>query len=339
MLLKCKYNNGGKNMGKQKDLVFRNDSAMILFNSTKISERLNCQYISEEILFVALAITDKSYFKEYLIRRKLTEKEIIEKANFLITNHKDDIEEAKECYSIPMQYRKKTGEQGIICCYIPCDFWDALKEQCNFRMKKEKNDVQNIEISTEDILKVFATKFSNIYEEYMDMCFPEKQVHTVDLLPIPKELQTCLTVLNNKYSPDETKCPILGRDKETKKLISVLAKAKKRNTVLVGEPGVGKTALVEKLAWSIVTGNCHEKFKNCKIVSLDVTSIIAGTKYRGTAEERFQKLISFLEENQNCILFIDEIHTILGAGACSDGELDLANSLKPSYWSYNSRRV
>lgn len=146
---------------------------------------------------------------------------------------------------------------------------------------------------------------------------------------IPNDLAGCLEIKNTKYSPNETDCRILGRDKETLSLMRILAKNTKRNAVFVGEAGVGKTAIVEKFTWMIVTGNCPSKFKDCVIVSLDVNSIIAGTHLRGSAEERFNSLVKFLEQNPECILFIDEIHTILGAGACRDGDLDLSNVLKP----------
>ena len=138
-----------------------------------------------------------------------------------------------------------------------------------------------------------------------------------------------MTVLNDKFSPDEKICRICKRDEETQQLLRVLLKNTKRNAILVGEPGVGKTALVEKLTWMIVTGNCIDKLKDAVIISLDVNAIVAGTEYRGTAEQRFMDLIAFLEQNPQCILFIDEIHLLLGAGACRDGDLDLANALKP----------
>lgn len=146
---------------------------------------------------------------------------------------------------------------------------------------------------------------------------------------IPANLVSCLSVLNSKFSPDEQDCKILGRDEETLMLLRVLAKTTKRNAVLIGEPGVGKTAIVEKFTWLIVTGNCPDKFKDYTVVSLDVNSIIAGTMFRGSAEARFESLIKFLEDNPKCILFIDEIHSLLGAGACREGDLDLANALKP----------
>ena len=146
---------------------------------------------------------------------------------------------------------------------------------------------------------------------------------------IPIDLEGCLTIFNSKFSPDEEDCCILGRDEETRSLLRTLAKDTKRNAVLIGEPGVGKTAIVEKLTWLIVTGNCPAKFKDFIIVSLDINSIISGTHFRGSAEARFKSLIDFLDKNPKCILFIDEIHTLLGAGACREGDLDLANALKP----------
>ena len=196
-------------------------------------------------------------------------------------------------------------------------------------------------ISNTYMLAAFSEIMPDLYLEFIISCLgedaalPDTAIDTVKIVDsegnfiIPRNLASFLTVLNNKYSPDEEYCKILGRDRETDMLVKILAKATKRNAILVGYPGVGKTAIVEKFVWNIVKGNCHGRFKNAKVLSLDVTSIVAGTKYRGTAEARFQELVKFLENNPGCILFIDEIHTVLGAGACKDGELDLANALKP----------
>lgn len=313
-------------MGKSQKIILRNDALLTLAVANELKSRINLTHISEIVLFVALAITETSFYHEYLLRQGFTDIEISEKSNILIRKSTPIENKTIKCMPISIKYLNPNNEERFIESLIEYEIWDTVNQECKAKAKTG----QDVTITTEDILKVFITKYPKIYGDYMDMFFSGKNSSiTSNSISIPREIQTCLTVLNEKYAQDETKCPILGRDTETKKLISILAKAKKRNAILVGEPGVGKTALVEKLAWSISTGNCHEKFKNYKIVSLDVTSIIAGTKYRGTAEERFQKLIAFLEENQNCILFIDEIHTILGAGACSDGELDLANSLKP----------
>jgi ATP-dependent Clp protease ATP-binding subunit ClpA len=123
--------------------------------------------------------------------------------------------------------------------------------------------------------------------------------------------------------------PVVGREREFKRIIQVLCRRKKNNPVLVGEPGVGKTAIIEGLALKVASGNVPEKLKNAKIFSLDMGAMIAGTKYRGEFEKRLKSVISEIVKVENPILFIDEIHTIVGAGATSNGTLDASNILKP----------
>ncbi|WP_130098985.1 ATP-dependent Clp protease ATP-binding subunit ClpA [Siccibacter turicensis] len=123
--------------------------------------------------------------------------------------------------------------------------------------------------------------------------------------------------------------PLIGRDKELERAIQVLCRRRKNNPLLVGESGVGKTAIAEGLAWRIVQGDVPEVIANCTIYSLDIGSLLAGTKYRGDFEKRFKALLKQLEQDTDSILFIDEIHTIIGAGAASGGQVDAANLIKP----------
>ena len=123
--------------------------------------------------------------------------------------------------------------------------------------------------------------------------------------------------------------PLIGRDKELERAIQVLCRRRKNNPLLVGESGVGKTAIAEGLAWRIVKGDVPEVIADCTIYSLDIGSLLAGTKYRGDFEKRFKALLKQLEQDTNSILFIDEIHTIIGAGAASGGQVDAANLIKP----------
>lgn len=123
--------------------------------------------------------------------------------------------------------------------------------------------------------------------------------------------------------------PIIGRDKEIRRVMQVLCRRTKNNPCLIGEPGVGKTAIAEGLAQIIASGNVPEMLKDKAVISLDLTAMVAGTKYRGEFEDRLKKTIDEVRSNGNIILFIDEIHTIIGAGA-AEGAMDAANILKPS---------
>ena len=123
--------------------------------------------------------------------------------------------------------------------------------------------------------------------------------------------------------------PLIGRDKEVMELIEILLRKNKNNPLLIGEAGVGKTAIVEELARRIVNGNVPDKLKNTKIFSLSMASCVSGTKYRGEFEERVTKIIKELEDNKEIIIFIDEIHTLVGAGG-AEGAIDASNILKPA---------
>lgn len=123
--------------------------------------------------------------------------------------------------------------------------------------------------------------------------------------------------------------PVVGREKEIKRCSQILARRKKNNPILIGEPGVGKTAIVEGLAKMIVDRTCPRVLFDKKIISLELANLVAGTKYRGQFEERMEQIIDEVQQHPNIILFIDEIHTLIGAGSAS-GSLDAANILKPA---------
>ena len=123
--------------------------------------------------------------------------------------------------------------------------------------------------------------------------------------------------------------PVIGRDKEISRVIQILSRRTKNNPVLIGEPGVGKTAIAEGLAQRIVNGNVPEILRNKRIISLSISSMLAGAKYRGEFEERLKKAIDEVQKHEDMIIFIDEIHTLVGAGA-TEGAMDAANILKPT---------
>src|SRR5258706_2504845 len=124
--------------------------------------------------------------------------------------------------------------------------------------------------------------------------------------------------------------PLIGRDAEVERTIQILCRRSKNNPLFVGDPGVGKTAIAEGLARKIVKSEVPDVLKNCTIYSLDMGSLIAGTRYRGDFEERVKSVVKELEALKGAILFIDEIHTVIGAGATSGGAMDASNLLKPA---------
>lgn len=153
----------------------------------------------------------------------------------------------------------------------------------------------------------------------------------------PKRLKkNSTTPILDNFSRDLTKLaeegkidPVVGRDNEVKRIAQILSRKKKNNAVIVGDAGVGKSALVEKLAIMIHKGDCPSNLLDKRIVSLDLTSLVAGTKYRGQFEERIKAILNELTEVTNVVVFIDELHTMVGAGNAS-GSMDAANILKPA---------
>ena len=171
-------------------------------------------------------------------------------------------------------------------------------------------------------------------EELADDKGGSSQVQTTKVLQNNKE--TSKTPFIDHFTTDLTRAAadgkldaVVGRESEIQRVIEILCRRKKNNPVLIGEPGVGKSAIVEGLAQRIVKHETTPFLFNKRVVSLDLTSVVAGTKYRGQFEERIQSLVNELEQNPDVIVFVDEIHTIIGAGN-SSGSMDAANILKPA---------
>lgn len=186
--------------------------------------------------------------------------------------------------------------------------------------QKIKNDIYKDEEEFDDNIENTPPKFSNSSQNKSnDNTINSSSTPTID--NFSRDLT--LAAYNGELDL------VVGREKEIERVIQILSRRKKNNPVLIGEPGVGKSTIVEGLAQLIVTNKVTRLLCGKRIVSLDIASLVAGTKYRGQFEERLKSIIDELEKNPNIILFIDEIHTIVGAGATT-GSLDTANILKPA---------
>jgi len=179
------------------------------------------------------------------------------------------------------------------------------------------------------ILNVFGTDYKSVKEEVQSIISGTKKSQKGDSeksgMPFIEHYGRDLTELARQNKLD----PIIGREREIERMSQILSRRKKNNPVLIGEPGVGKTAIVEGLAQKIFEGNVPQNLVGKRIISLDMGSMVAGTKYRGQFEERIKSILNELAQTREIIIFIDEIHTIVGAGS-AEGTLDASNMFKPA---------
>ncbi|MGA8807115.1 MAG: ATP-dependent Clp protease ATP-binding subunit [Thermoanaerobaculia bacterium] len=185
-----------------------------------------------------------------------------------------------------------------------------------------------LRVESSTAARILTSKGLNVYgvrEETISILKEREADKQKKELPFLAEYARDLTAMAHSAQFD----PLIGREKEVERIIQILSRRTKNNPILLGEPGVGKTAIVEGLAQRIVDGNVPLFIANKRILSLDLSLIVAGTKYRGQFEERLKGIIKELKENTDIIIFIDEIHSLIGAGP-AEGSLDAANILKPA---------
>ena len=185
------------------------------------------------------------------------------------------------------------------------------------------------------ILSSLGCNIREIYEELTGFVSGEAEDGREESAPVGKSEKKSKTPTVEKYGRDLTAAakegkldPIIGRDEETQRVIQILSRRTKNNPCLIGEPGVGKTAVVEGLAQRIADGEVPETLTGKRIITLDISGMLAGAKYRGEFEERLKSVMEEVDANPDIILFVDEIHNIIGAGA-AEGAIDAANILKP----------
>ncbi len=232
------------------------------------------------------------------------------------------------------KFPKVTGGQQYFSTRINAIFQEA---------QKEAEAMQDEYVSTEHLLMTFADE----KEGEAGRILRSNGVQKEDVIKVVEEMRGGSRITDQnaeenfqaleKYAQDLTDLarkgkldPVIGRDDEIRRTIQILSRRRKNNPVLIGEPGVGKTAIVEGLAQRIVSGDIPETLKNKKLVALDLGAMLAGAKYRGEFEDRLKAVLKEIEGSDGqIILFIDELHTLVGAGA-SEGAIDASNMLKPA---------
>ena len=199
--------------------------------------------------------------------------------------------------------------------------YDVVKEQFKLMIANDADNYQDIEATS------FPDEKSNEREDNENLFTPtsERKNQKKSKTPVLDNFGRDLTVLAEQDKLD----PVVGREKEIERVSQILSRRKKNNPLLIGEPGVGKSAIAEGLALRIIQKRVSRVLYNKRVVTLDLASLVAGTKYRGQFEERMKAVMNELEKNENIILFIDEIHTIVGAGGAT-GSLDASNMFKPA---------
>lgn len=224
--------------------------------------------------------------------------------------------------NIAYQYKHKyIGTEHLLCAVIKSE-----NIEINNFLKKLKIDKSELIKTIEGVL-VSTNKFSEIIDDSLsNVNIIEKMMLGTGMMSDPNPVQ--FTVELTSSEAQKRIDPVIGREKEIDRLIQILCRRTKNNPILLGEPGVGKTAIVEGLAKKILSADVPDILLNKKIIAIDLGAIISGTMYRGEFEKRLKKIIDDAKNDDDTILFIDEIHTLVGMGA-SGGQLDAANMLKP----------
>ena len=303
---------------------FTKSGEKVLSIANELAVDLGHSYIGTEHILYGLACEENGVAGKVLENQNVTPEDILDKIEELIGG------QVKENFTV-LGFTPRTKK------ILENAYLEAKKLGSNYigtehilvGIMKENDSLAiriliDLDVNPEDMYSDIA-KTLNEFEESINNSNQEKQE--------PNSYNSTQSL--NQFGTDLTKQaregkldPVIGRNEETDRVIEILSRRTKNNPCLIGEPGVGKTAVIEGLAQKIINGNIPENLKNKRVITLDITSMVAGAKYRGDFEERVKKCLAEVKKAQDIILFIDEIHTIVGAGA-AEGAIDAANILKP----------
>lgn len=317
----------------------------IMFRSHEEAVKLGNSYIGLEHLFLGIIDGKDNGVTNILDELKLDIEAFKQK---LVASIKSNIVQKNNTDNIPLT---KQTERALKFTYIVakefnCEYVDPehlmlaiLHDDNNIVSQRLEYEGINYDIFKSKLRKNNITKEDDIIEEPKNAFFDEdddfEEVKPKEPTRKTSNVKSKTPVLDN-FGRDLTRAaeenrldPIVGRNKELERVAQILSRRKKNNPILIGEPGVGKSAIAEGLALRIIQRKVSRALFNKRIVMLDLASVVAGTKYRGQFEERIKSILNELEKNPEIILFIDEIHTIVGAGN-ANGSLDASNMLKPA---------
>ena len=317
---------------------FTNSSSKAIELANKIAKKLGHSYVGTEHILYGLAKEENGVASKVLHNQEITDEEIIKKIEELVGSEPaineviDLTPRSKKVLENSYLEAKKLGYSFIGTEHI---LMGILKEKESIATKiltelktstgKLYNEILKVIQDSEKITGIKSNKNKENDENYLEIkSKATKRRGSYSRTPILNQFGEDLTIKAEEGKLD----PVIGRNEEIEKIIQILSRRTKNNPCLIGEPGVGKTAVIEGLAQKIVDEDVPEKLRGKRIVSLDLSGMVAGTKYRGDFEERIKKTLNEVKKSEDVILFIDEIHTIVGAGA-AEGAIDASNILKP----------
>lgn len=329
--------------------MLSNNLELTLRKALSIASDCKHEYATYEHLL--LALTDDKDAKEFFLKKDIILEDLKKRLKSYLLNDLAELVDEKTKEAKPTAgfqriiqraalHSQASGYKAINGSHVLAEFFfeheayallclreEGLSRQDILDYIKKKENLDSNEITKNPITKITIVE-NQVKSENKEKFAPPKEQNYENSDEDNVIDKMCVN-LNERADTDSIDC-LIGRQNEIQRTIEILCRRKKNNAILVGEPGVGKTAIAEGLATRIVKGDVPDLLKNAVIYSLDIGSLVAGTKFRGDFEERIKNLLAFLKNNKNAILFIDEIHTIIGAGSTSSGATDASNLLKPA---------